>query len=337
MTSRSARLAAYCLLALHAVAALPGFFAPYGYAVQDRDFPYAPPTRLHFFDARGTLHLVPFIYGLRPDEGGSYAEDTSERYPLRFFARGDSYRLLGLIPSSRHLVTVDAPGRLFLMGSDALGRDLFSRLVYGGTVSLYAGLFGAALALALGGLIGALAGFYGGRLDSVLMRTSEVFMALPWLYLLIAARAIQPLDTPPARALLIVILILGGFGWPRPARLIRGVAASIGRREHVLAARGFGASDLYLLRRHVLPRTGSVIWTQGALLVPQFVLAEVGLSFLGVGVSPSIPSWGNMLGDLQHFHVLTSDWWWLGFPGLALVFVTLAYHLLARGATVTSG
>jgi peptide/nickel transport system permease protein len=338
MTSTPARVAACCLLTVHLVAALPGFFAPYGFARQNRDYPYAPPTRLHFVDELGGFHVVPFVYGLRPAAGGDgYVETTEERYPLRLFARAEDYRLLGIIPASRRLLSVDPPGRLFLIGTDGLGRDQFSRLIYGGTVSLFAGLVGAVLALALGGAIGALAGFYGGRLDGALMRIGEVFMALPWLYLLIAARAVQPLDTPPARALLVVILILGGFGWPRPARLIRGVAASVRQREHVQAARGFGASDLYLLRRHVLPRTAAVIWTQGALLVPQFILAEVGLSFLGVGVGQPIPSWGNMLGELQHFHVLTSGWWWLGFPGLALVLVVLAYHLLARGATVSTG
>ncbi len=331
----TARWAGLCLVAAHLVAVFAGFIAPYDYARQNRDSPYAPPTRVHFVDRQGELHLVPFVYGRRPAvDGRGYVEVPSERYPLRLFARGDEYRLLGLFRGSRHLLSVDAPGRLFLMGTDGLGRDLFSRLVHGARVSLFAGLLGAAIALALGSVVGAVSGFYGGRLDRLLMRTTEVFMALPWLYLLIAARAVQPLDTPPERAFLTVVLILGCFGWPRPARLIRGVALSGREREYVQAARGFGASGLYLLRRHILPQTASVVWTQGALLVPQFILAEVGLSFLGIGISQPLPSWGNMLGELQRFHVLASGWWWMAWPGVALVLVVLAYHALARGATV---
>lgn len=336
MSGRVARTAGLALLAAHVIAAFAGFVAPYDYARQSRELPYAPPTRPHFVDGEGELHLVPFVYGLRPAaDGTGFVEVQSERYPLRLFVRGDSYRLLGLFPTSLHLIGVDPPGRIFLMGTDGLGRDQFSRLIHGGRVSLFAGLSGAGVALAIGILVGALSGFYGGRLDRLLMRTTEIFMALPWLYLLIAARAVQPLDTPPGRAFLTVVLILGCFGWPRSARLIRGVALSAREREYVHAARGFGASELYLLRRHILPRSAAVAWTQGALLVPQFILAEVGLSFLGVGVSQPLPSWGNMLGELQHFHVLTSGWWWLIYPGVALMLIVLAYHAVARSATVS--
>ncbi len=335
MKGSLSRLAGLVLLALHLGALFAEFIAPYGYADQNRDFAYAPPTRPHLIDDEGRFHLVPFVYALEPDaDGRGYVERRSERFPIRLFARGDSYRLLGVFPASRHLFGVDQPGRFFLLGTDGLGRDLFSRLVHGGRVSLFAGILGAGIALLLGTLVGGLSGFYGGGLDRLLMRVTEVFMALPWLYLLIAARAVQPLDTPPARALLTVVLILGCFGWPRSARLVRGVALSAREREYVRAARGFGASNLYLLRRHILPRTAAVAWTQGALLVPQFILAEVGLSFLGIGVNQPLPSWGNMLGELQHFHVLASGWWWMVAPGVALIAVILAYDLVARGATV---
>ncbi len=335
MKSPLPRWAGLLLIVLHLAAVGAEFIAPYDYAEQNRDFAYAPPTRLRLVDDQGRFHPVPFVYALeRSADGRGYVERRDRRYPLRFLGRGDDYRLLGLVPASRHLVGVDEPGRLFLLGTDGLGRDLFSRLVHGGRVSLFAGLLGASIALLLGVLIGGVSGFYGGRLDRSLMRLTEVFMALPWLYLLIAARALQPLDTPPARAFLTVVVILGCFGWPRSARLIRGVALSAREREYVHAARGFGASDLYLLGRHILPRTAAVAWTQGALLVPQFILAEVGLSLLGIGISEPLPSWGNMLGELQRFHVLTSGWWWLAAPGVALVVVILAYDLVARGATV---
>ena len=338
MKVTAVRAAGLLLLAIHAVVLLAGFVAPYHYATQHRDAPYAPPSRLHFFDDAGRFHPVPFVYGVRPAaDGDGFVEARSERYPLTLLARGDEYRLFGLIRTSRHLVGVEAPGRMFLLGTDGLGRDQLSRLIHGGRVSLFAGLLGAGVALLLGVVVGVTAGFYGGRVDPMLMRATEVFMALPWLYLLIAARAMQPLDTPPARAFATVVVILGLFGWPRSARLVRGVALSARERESVHAARGFGATDLHLLRHHVLPRTAAVAWTQGALLVPQFILAEVGLSFLGIGIGQPLPSWGNMLGELQHFHVLTSNWWWLAAPGLALVVTVYAYHALARSATVADG
>ena len=195
MSGRRAWAASVFLIAIHLIAALAGFFAPYGHASQNREHPYAPPTPLRFIDADGGFHFVPFVYGLRPsDDAHRYSEDRSERYPVRLLARGEPYRLLGLFPASRHLISVEPPGMLLLMGTDGLGRDVFSRLVHGARASLFAGLLGAGLALSLGTLIGAIAGFYGGGLDRLLMRSSEIFMALPALYLLIAARAVQPLD-----------------------------------------------------------------------------------------------------------------------------------------------
>ncbi len=163
------------------------------------------------------------------------------------------------------------------------------------------------------------------------MRLSELFMALPWLYLLLGVRAFLPLEVSPLRAFTMLVAVIGCLGWARPARLIRGVALSGRERDFVRAARGFGASDRYLLLRHVLPQARGVILTQGALLVPRYILAEVTLSFLGLGIGEPVPSWGNMLAELQRYHVLASGWWWMALPGLALMLAVLAYHALARG------
>jgi len=207
-------------------------------------------------------------------------------------------------------------------------RRVFQSNLLLGAAALAAGLLAAAVSLSLGVLIGTVAGFYGGRIDALLMRFAELFLALPWLYLLLALRAFLPLDVPPARAFLLVVLVIGLVDWARPARLVRGVALSARGRDYVLAARGFGASDAYLMRVHVLPQAAGVALTQAALLVPQYVLAEVSLSFLGLGVSEPTPSWGNMLGSLQQYHVLASYWWpWA--PALALIVVFLAYYGLA--------
>jgi peptide/nickel transport system permease protein len=263
MTRRTRIVGALLFLAsIHLAVLLAGWTAPYPYAEQHREFPFAPP-------------------------GGS-----------------------------------------FLLGTDGLGRDIFSRLLHGGAISLFAGLLAAAISLALGLLLGVLAGFFGGRLDRMLMRTGELAMALPWLYLLLAVRAMLPLHIGPVEAFLLVAAIIGGMGWVRPARLIRGIALSGREQGFVAAARGFGAGPLYLIRRHILPLAAGVLVTQATILIPQYILAEVTLSFLGLGVSEPVPSWGNMLAEARQYHALVSHPWLLA-PGLALIPVLLAYLVLA--------
>jgi peptide/nickel transport system permease protein len=319
-------LAAGFLALLYAAALGAGFLAPYGYEQQDRELSYAPPVHLRWIDAGGRLQLHPFLYRWveEPGSPGLYKEDRSRAFPLRFLvpappgATGARVRLLG----------VDAPARLNLLGTDRFGRDQLSRLLYGARISLASGLLAAALAVALGLLAGAAAGFRGGWIDQALMRGSELFLALPWLYLLLAVRAILPLDLAPAGGFLAVVAVLGAVGWAGPARLVRGAVLSARGSDYVLAAQGFGASGAYVLRRHVLPRALGVALTQLALLVPQYVLAEVTLSFLGLGVAEPVPSWGTMLAELERYDVLLSDRWML-WPAVLLTGVVLSYHTLS--------
>jgi peptide/nickel transport system permease protein len=284
---------------------------------------------VHLMDAQGHFHLRPFFYPLRLRQGSfdQYEEDTAATIPLRFFASGARYHLLGFIPSRLHLFGI-AGARIYLLGSDAYGRDQLSRILYGGQVSLLAGLLGAGITLFLGALIGMAAGYYGGWRDDLLMRIAELFLALPWLYLLFALRAFLPLAVSPIEAFLLVVVVIGMVGWARPARLVRGVVLSVKERDYVRAARGFGASDFHLLRQHIFPETASVLLTQAAILVPQFVLAEMTLSFLGLGVPEPMSSWGNLLASLQQYSVLVS-YWWLYLPALAIVPFFLGYLGLA--------
>jgi peptide/nickel transport system permease protein len=324
-------LALALLIGIHGAVVFAGFLSPYEPATQNRDLPYAPPTRLYFLDAAGSFHLRPFVYRWvsREDRPDAYEEDRSRAYPVHFFARGTRYSVVGMLSSDVHLFGVDEPAAILLLGSDGYGRDQFSRLLYGGRISLLAGLLAAGLSLSAGLLLGGIAGFYGGWRDEVLMRVAELFLALPWLYLLFAVRAFLPLNLAPAQAFLLLIVVIGLIGWARPARLIRGVMLSARERDFVLAARGFGASDAYVLRRHVLPQAFSVVLTQAAILIPQYILAEVTLSFLGLGVGEPAASWGTMLATLQEYHVLASYGWMLA-PGLALVVVFLSYAALAN-------
>jgi peptide/nickel transport system permease protein len=275
--------AAAVLVLLHAMVLGAGFVAPYDYALQDRTAPFAPPTRLHFVDEAGDFHLRPFVYALIPEDGvgAGYREDRTRGYPIRFFVT-DPPAFPGGKPAWR-LFGVEEPARIFLLGSDGFGRDQLSRLLHGGRVSLLTGLLGAAAALGAGLLLGGLAGFYGGLVDEVLMRGAELFLALPWLYFVLAVRAFLPLHLTPAQTLLLLVLVIAVIDWSRPARIIRGVVLSAREQPYVLAARGFGASGPYLLRRHVLPQAAGVALTQAAVLVPRAQLGE------HAGHAPAVP------------------------------------------------
>lgn len=314
----------------HLVVLFAGFFAPYDFATQNRERPYAPPTRLRLIDADGHFHARPFVYGPTEDSAtlGGYQPDTTHRYPIRFFVPGVRYGVGGAFESHIHLFGVEAPGRVFLLGTDAYGRDQFSRFLYGGQLSVVAGLLAAALSVFLGGLIGALAGFHGGWLDELLMRAGELFLGLPWLYLLFAVRAAMPLHISQWQLFLLLVGVIGFIGWARPARLVRGVVLSAKERNFVVAARGFGATNAYLLRRHILPQTYGVILTQIALLIPQYILAEVTLTFLGLGVAEPMASWGSLLSSLQQYSVLVS-YWWMFLPAVLLIPFFFAFHAAA--------
>lgn len=318
------------LAVFYCVLLFAGFFAPYDFAAQNRDMPYAPPTTLHFVDSQGRFHFRPFVYDpqksplLTPLNEG----DSNQAYPVRFFVRAAPYKIAGVFTSHVHLFGVDEPGRIFLMGSDAYGRDQFSRFLYGGQISMLAGLLAAVFSVSVGVLAGGIAGYYGTWIDEILMRGGELFLALPWLYLLFAVRAALPLHISQWEVFLLLISVMGLIGWARPARLIRGVVLSAKNRNFVVAARGFGASDAYLLRRHVLPQTYGVLLTQMTLLVPQFVLAEVTLTFLGLGVGEPMPSWGALLSSLQQYSVLSS-YWWMFLPAILLIPLFVVFYAAA--------
>jgi len=270
--TRTATLVVGALVALHLVVALAGFVAPYDPTSQDRSSPYAPPTLVHVIDANGNFQS-PFVYAQVPDpnDPAKYIDDTSSRYPIRVLANG-------------HLFSVEAPARLSLLGTDGFGRDVFSRVLHGGRVSVAAGLLATFCALLAGLTLGTLAGFFGGLFDRAVMRAADVFMALPWIYLLFAVRAALPLHIDTRATFLMLVAVLGVVGWARPARMIRGVVLSARERIYVRAAEGFGASPAYLLWRHILPHTYGLVLTQASVLVPQYLLAEVALSFLGLGI-----------------------------------------------------
>jgi peptide/nickel transport system permease protein len=319
------------LVVLYASALLAPFLAPYAPETQDRERPYHPPTRIHLRDA-GETPTAPFVHsGVLIDPlRRLYREDPSARYPLRFFVRGPSYRLFGFLPADRHLFGVEAPGKIFLLGTDAFGRDEFSRLLYGGRISLSVGLLGILLTYSLGLFLGGIAGYYGGIADTLLMRSSEVLMSVPALYFILALRAMFP-DTLRSDLLYaMIVAILSLVLWASLARIIRGMVMSIRENDYVRAAEALGLPPLRIILRHVLPNTASVVIVAATLSVPGYILGEVALSFLGAGIQEPTASWGNMLREAQSLSVLSSHPWVLA-PGVLIFFTVLAFNFLGDG------
>lgn len=317
------------LAALHLCALVAEPVAPYPAGEQHREYSYAPPTRLHLVDGQGRWHRWPFVYATAGDRPGEYREDRSRMFPLKVLVKGRPYGLTPAIGWDRHLVGVDEPARLFLLGTDRYGRDILARLLAGARLSLFAGLIAAALALALGALVGGVAGYWGGWLDGALVWLTGACLALPWVYLLLAARTLLPLDLPPGRAFLLTAALIGVVGWARPALLIRAVTIGARDQDYALAARACGASTLRVLVRHVLPQSVGVAVTQAAIMTPRFVLAEITLSFLGLGVSEPAASWGTLTAAMIPPALVLAHWW-LAAPLVAIVGIFALYDLAAR-------
>ena len=321
------------LVVFHVPFLFPGFFAPNNYYTQNRELPFASPTLLHFIDDSRRLHLRPFVYSRKEVTNASgesiYVEDRAHSYPIHFFVTNPPDSFQPRETSRFRLMEVEKPGALFLFGTDDFGRDEFSRMLYGGRISFFAGLLATTIALLVAIFLGIASGYYGSWVDALVMRAVDLFLALPWLYLLFAVRAVLPLHIKTTQTFLLLVGVIGIVGWARPARLLRGLVLSAKERNFVLASRAFGASDFYILRRHILPQTYGTLLMLGALLLPQFILAELTLSFLGLGVGEPLPSWGSLLAELQRYNVLTS-YWWMYLPACFLLALFLAYHWVAK-------
>jgi len=318
---------------LYLIAAFGAFFAPYPQELSDRQRFYQPPQALRWVDAEGRFHLQPFVYPMKLADAGNfgYEEDRSRRLTVRWFARGEPYRWLGLIPSDRHLLGVDAPERVYLLGADGLGRDVLSRLVYGGQISLTVGLVGIAISFTIGLLLGGVSGYFGGWVDNLIMRFTELLLSIPGLYLILALRSAFPDSMPSQYIYLGIVAILAFIGWASLARVIRGLVLSLRVTEYVAAAEALGASRLRVIVRHILPNTLSFVIVAATLSVPGYILGEVVLSFLGVGVQEPSASWGNMLQQARSIRTLTSFPWLLWAPGIAIFLTVMSYNFLGDG------
>jgi peptide/nickel transport system permease protein len=319
------------LALLYLAAILADFLAPWPMTKQDLDFSYHPPTPVHWLD--GGKFVGPYVRATQVVDVGrnKYADLPGQRYPLRWFKNGEErYRLFYVIPTSLKLVQVDAPAHLYLFGSDKFGRDVWSRLLYGSRVSLTIGLLGILISFAIGMLVGGLSGYLGGGVDMVTMRVTELILSIPALYLILALRAAFPMNLPSDRMYMIIVVILAFIGWATLARVVRGMVLSLREFEYVTAARALGAGTLRILTRHILPNTTSFLIVAATTAVPGYILGEVTLSFLGIGIQEPQASWGNMLTDAQSVRVLKSFPWML-VPGLFIFLTVLAYNFLGDG------
>lgn len=308
------------------------FLAPYDPAAQDRERFHAPPTGIHFVDERGEWRWRPVVYRSELVDGARriYREDRARAFPLEFFVAGEPYRFLGLLECRVRLFGVEAPARIFLLGSDGLGRDVFSRLLHGARVSLSIAAASLLISFPLALVVGSLAGYYSGPVDFLLMRLVELFLALPAFYLIIALRSALPLDLAPGWGVVAIIAVITLFGWASLARVVRGIVLSLRERDYIVAAHSIGATDARIIGRHILPQLSGLVLVQAALAAPGYILAEVTLSYLGLGIQEPVPSWGNMLSAGGSVTALVGHWWLLA-PGAALLCVSLGFQLLAEG------
>jgi peptide/nickel transport system permease protein len=322
------------LVALYLMCMFAEFIAPYHFDNESRANSYNPPTRIHFVDALGRFHLRPFIYKSSYTFNQFYqrvfVEQTQQRFPIQFFVKGDRYRLMGFLPMQHHLFGVDKGARLYVVGADSRGRDIFSRIVYGSRVSLTIGFIGVFLSTIIGILVGGVAGYWGGWADNVLMRICEMVMLVPGFYLLLALRAAFPPEMSSVKVYMLIVLILSFIGWASSARVIRGMIKSIRQREFVLAAQALGQHEGIIIFRHAIPQTFSYLIVAITLSVPAYILGESGLSLIGLGIQDPYASWGNMLSDAMNIADIRFHPWIL-IPGFFIFVTVMAFNFLGDG------
>lgn len=332
-TNRISFFSLWILICLYSLALFADLLAPYAYDRQHRDYPWCPPTKIHFIDSKGHFHIHPFVYRteLVNPVFWEYRRDYSKRYPIKLFVSGQERIVFGKIRVSRYLFGVGDNARIFVLGSDGHGRDIFSRVLQGARISLSIGIIGVSISFFLGLLIGGISGYAGGKTDMVLMRVVEIIMVFPAFYLMLALRAAFPVHLSSIQVYLLIVIILSLVGWASLARIIRGMVLSIREEEYVLAAKSLGLSPFRIIFRHILPNTFSYTITALTLSVPGYILGESALSLLGLGIQEPYPSWGNMLSVcVGNLRVLTMAPWML-IPGFFIFLTIICFNFLGDG------
>lgn len=349
---KAALIGGWILIFMYTLTIFAGFLAPYGLNEYRRfpSTPFHPPTTIHWRDAETGKFVSPYIYLTKKERDPVtrqtiYVEDTSQVYPIKFMVHRPevSYKILGIWKSDVHLFGVDDPARIFLWGTNNLGKDVFSRVLYGGQISLTIGILAIWVSLFLGLFFGGLAGYYGGWVDDLIMRMIEVIDAIPGLFLLIVlATLLRDPRNPLAQAFglqmsssevyLMIVIVLGFVGWGGLARTIRSMLLSLREQDYAYAAKALGASEASIIWKHLLPATASYLIVVITLGIPGYILGETGLSFIGLGPSElDSASWGMLLRDAQAKGAALRFSPWLLIPGIPIFIAVMCWNLLGDG------
>jgi peptide/nickel transport system permease protein len=325
--------AAFILLVFYLIVPFVEVIAPYNQTKRNGDFIYAPPQAIHLMH-EGRF-VGPFVYPYRQSFNLErfqrvYTVDRASPEPIRFFCRGDAYNFWGLVAANVHLVCPPVNGTMFVLGTDRLGRDLLSRIIYGARISLTIGVVGIAVSFTLGLFFGGLAGYLGGWVDHVIQRMIEILRSLPELPLWLALSAALPPNWSPILVFFGITIILGLLDWPGLARAVRSKLLSLREEDFVKAAELMGASKQRIIARHLIPNFMSHLIASATLSIPSMILGETALSFLGLGLRPPVTSWGVLLNEAQNLAAVQLHPWLL-FPIVPVIIVVLAFNFMGDG------
>ena len=333
--SKPAIIGGLFVIALAFLALFDSFFAPYPLDQYNSQNSFIPPTRVRFFDSEGNFHLRPFVYNQTVTLDLEtfvpiWVEDESKMFPIYFLAHGWEYKLFGLIPTDRHLFSVEEGGMIFLLGTDQYGSDLWSKSCEAGRISLTMSIFGALISVLIGATVGVYSGYRGGMFDTIVQRFVEFLTAFPQLALWLALAAIIPRTWDSMRIFIIMTFLFALLSWTTLAREVRGKVLSLRETDFVMAAKEMGASDRRIVFLHLLPNTLSHIIVILTLTIPAIILTEAFLSFLGIGIQRPLVSWGLLMQDAQNLRTLGQTPWIMA-PALFIISAVLGFNLLGDG------
>jgi len=332
MRHRVAVFALAVIVLFYLVAIFAEFISPYDPTHHDTDFMFMPPQQVHFRE--NGLWQQPFVYGMTASMDmetfrTTYELEPSQKYPIRLFVKGDPYMMWGLFESDIHLIGVEE-GTFFLLGTDKMGRDLLSRIIYGGRISLSVGLLGIAISFFIGIVMGGISGYFGGVTDLIIQRVIEFLRSIPTLPLWMALSVALPPTWSVVQTYFGIVVILSLVGWTGLARVVRGKFMSLREEEYIMAAQLNGSNERRIIFKHMLPSFTSHIIASLTLSVPGMILGETALSFIGLGLQAPAISWGVLLKDAQRIIVL-ADSPWLLIPGLFVIVAILCFNFVGDG------